>query len=166
EGFGLAVELLQIEPDRAKERKQIGTDRFARGIGGAHARETEHVLERAVDEEFAERVEHTARNRHALAIEDRLDIAPGDAEEGVKQPPLEWTRIFHADHHPGEHLLEYPWRSEKEGRADLPHVLHGSVGALRTGDAETRDQRLRIVEIMVPDPSERQVSERLVACGE
>jgi hypothetical protein len=43
EGFCLAVELLQVQADRAVEGKQVGPDRLARGIGDAHAREAEHI---------------------------------------------------------------------------------------------------------------------------
>ena len=35
--LGLAVELLQVEAERAIEREQIGADRLARGIGDADA---------------------------------------------------------------------------------------------------------------------------------
>ena len=53
-----------------------------------------------------------------------------------------------------------------EGRADLLHVLHRGLGTLRTSEAEAGDQRLRIIEIVVADPGERQIGERLVALGE
>ena len=55
-GFGLAVELLQVEAERAIEGEEIGADRLARGIGDADAREAERVLQRAVDQEIAEPV--------------------------------------------------------------------------------------------------------------
>ena len=37
EGFGLAVELLQVHAERAVEREQVRPDRLAGGVGDAHA---------------------------------------------------------------------------------------------------------------------------------
>ena len=54
--LGLAVELFQVEAERAVEGEQVGADRFARGVGDADAGEAERVLQRAVDQELAERV--------------------------------------------------------------------------------------------------------------
>ena len=165
-GFGLAVELLQVQADRAVEREQVGPDRLARGIGDAHAREPEHVLERPVDQKLAERVKRAAGQRHRLAVEDLLAVTPRDGEEGVERPPLDRAGVLHADHDAGQHLLEHARRSEIEGRADLLQVRHRGVAALRAGEAEGGDQRLRIVEIVIPDPGERQIGERLVALGQ
>ena len=50
EGLGLPVELLEVEPERAVEREELGPDRLARGVGDAHAREAERVLQRPVDQ--------------------------------------------------------------------------------------------------------------------
>ena len=51
-GFGLAVELFQIDAERAIEAEDFRADRFAGGIADANAREPEAVLKRAVDEEI------------------------------------------------------------------------------------------------------------------
>jgi hypothetical protein len=48
-GFGLAVELLEVDADRAIEAEQVGTDRGAGGVGDADAAHAEHVLQRPVD---------------------------------------------------------------------------------------------------------------------
>src|SRR5207248_2685870 len=110
EGFGLAVELLQVQADRAIEREQVGPDRFTRGVSDAHAREAEHVLERTVNDQLAQRIEEPREQRNALAVEDLLAMAARTAEEGMKDPPLERARILHPDHHAGEHLLEHARR--------------------------------------------------------
>ena len=55
-GLGRAVELLQVDADRAVEGEQVRADRLARGVGDAHAREAERVAQRRVDEQVAERV--------------------------------------------------------------------------------------------------------------
>ena len=130
ERFGLAVELLQVQAERAIEREQVGADRLARRVGDAHAREAEHVLERPVDQELAERIEQPAVQRHRLAVEDLLAVAPRDADEIVEQLALDEARILHADHHAGQHLLEDARRREVEGRPDLAQVRPSTVSPL------------------------------------
>ena len=166
EGLGLPVELLQIETDRAIEREQIGADGFARGIGHAHAREAEHVLERAIEQDIADRIEQPADERHGLAIEDAFAIAPRHADEIVEQLALDIAGILHADHHAREQSLERARRREIEARADLAQVGHHSLGALRAGHAEAGDQALRIVQVMIADPGQRQIGERHVLFGQ
>ena len=60
-GLGRAVELLQVDADRAVEGEQVGPDRLARGVGDAHAREAERVAQRRVDQQVAERVARGGR---------------------------------------------------------------------------------------------------------
>ena len=57
-------------------------------------------------------------------------------------------------------------RREIEGRADLAQIGHRGVGIFRTGGAEAGDQALRVIEIMVADPGERQIGERDVVLGQ
>ena len=75
---------------------------------------------------------------------------------------LDEAGVLHADHHAGQHLLEGARRREEEGRPDLAEVRHRGVAALRARHAEARDQALRVVEIMIADPGERQIGQRLV----
>src|SRR6185436_15194419 len=82
--FGLSVELLQVQPDRAIEYEQIGADRLASRIGNAHAREPEHILERFVNEYPADGVKNTARKRHWLAGENSLTMLSRDRQKIVK----------------------------------------------------------------------------------
>ena len=53
-GFGAAVELLQVDAERAVEIEDIRPDRLAGGVGQANPAEAQGVLERAVDQELAE----------------------------------------------------------------------------------------------------------------
>ena len=46
-GLGAAVELLQVDPDRAVEPENLRADRLAGGVGHADAAEPERVAERA-----------------------------------------------------------------------------------------------------------------------
>ena len=52
------------------------------------------------------------------------------------------------------------------GWAELAQVVGGGVGAFGTCHAEARHIALRIVEIVVADPGERQIGEHLVAVGQ
>src|SRR6202008_2011064 len=51
--LGHAVELLQIDPERAVEGEEVGSDRLARGIGEADAAEAQSILERPVNQHVA-----------------------------------------------------------------------------------------------------------------
>src|SRR6201981_2096614 len=56
-GFGLPVELLEVDAERAPEPEDFRPDCFPCRIGEADAGNAEPVLERSVDQELAERVE-------------------------------------------------------------------------------------------------------------
>jgi hypothetical protein len=74
--------------------------------------------------------------------------------------------VLHADVHPRQKRLEHPRRREVIGGADLAEVARRRLRALRAGDAEAGDVALRVVEIVIADPGQRQVGERLVAVGQ
>src|SRR5262245_39128226 len=112
---------------------------------------------------MSDSVKRTADERHRLAVEYPVAMTPRAAEEIVKHTTVERTRVLHANHHPGEHLLQHARRGDEKSRADLAHVLEDRVAAFRTGNTEAGDQRLHVVEIMVTRPRRRQIGERLVA---
>ena len=53
-----------------------------------------------------------------------------------------------------------------EGRADLAQILGGRRRAFRAGHAEARDQALRVIEIVIADPGQREIGQHLVAIGQ
>ena len=136
--LGLAVELLQVEPERAIEREQVRADRLAGGIGDANAREAERVLQRAIDQEIAERVMQPREPRHGLPVGDLLAPSARDAHEMAEQPALGRARVLHPDHHARQQRLEHARRREMEGRADLAQIFGGGRRAFRAGHAEAR----------------------------
>src|SRR5207237_4767522 len=71
-GFGLPVELLQVDAKRAIEAEDLGTDRLARRVADADARKAESVLERAINQDLAQPIEQARRERHASLVEDLL----------------------------------------------------------------------------------------------
>jgi hypothetical protein len=165
-GLGLSVKLLEIEAERAIERKQIRADRLAGGVGDADAGESERIFQRTVDQRLAERVVRAGGPWQRLAIDDLLAPAARDGHEMAKQPALERAGVLHPDHHPRQQRLEHPRRGEMEGRPDLAKVLGRGVGAFRAGHAEPGDEALRVIEVMVARPGQRQKGEHFVAIGQ
>ena len=138
EGLGLPVKLLQIEAHRAVEVEQVRADRLARGVGHAHARKAEHILERAIDQDIAEPVKQPAGKRHRLLVEQFATVFARHADEIMEQLALEETGIFHADHHAREQKFERARRREIEARPDFAQVGHCRVAVLRACRAEAR----------------------------
>ena len=97
--------------------------------------------------------------RHRLAVEDFLAVFARDADEIVEQLALEEAGVLHADHHPRQQHFERARRREIKARPDLAQILHRRVGIFRAGHAEARHQPLRIIEIVIADPGERQIGE-------
>ena len=56
--LGHAIELLQVDPERAVEGKEVRSDRLARGIGEADAAETQSIFERPVNQQVTEPIQH------------------------------------------------------------------------------------------------------------
>ena len=162
-GLGLAVELLEIDAKRAEEGEQVLADRLARRIGDADVGKAKHILQRRVDQEVSERIGDAARQRRRAALEDRLAIFLRDADVVTEQLALEPAGILHADGDAGQKALENARRREIEGRADLAKILRHRLVAFRAVHAEARDVALRVVEIVVADPGQRQVCKHAVA---
>ena len=85
----------------------------------------------------------------------------------MKHAAFDRGGVFHADHEAGQHGLEHARRREEEGRPDLAQILlRPSRGPSGQAMAEARDKALRVVQIVVADPGQRQVGERHVVFGE
>ena len=164
--LGLAVELLEVQPQRAIEGEKVGADRFAGGVGDADSGEAEDVLERSVDERFAERIVQPRQHRNRLPVDDLFAPFPGDAEKVPEHRALDRPGVLHPDHHAGQQGLEDARRREVKGRPDLAQIVLRGVGAFGAGHAEAGDETLGVVEIMVADPGQRQVGQHLVAIGQ
>src|SRR5580704_18430277 len=66
--LGHPVELLQIDPEGAVERKEVRSDRLARRIGEADAAETQGILQRPVDQHVTEPIQHSLGQRYAMPV--------------------------------------------------------------------------------------------------
>src|SRR5262249_24352733 len=119
--------------------------------------------QRLIDQELPELVEKPSPQGDRRTIEDGFAVAPGNTDEGAKHPALEATRILHADHDARQHLLEGARRREEERRTDLLQVLHRGLATLRAGHAKSGDESLRVIEVVIADPSEWQIRQRFVA---
>ncbi len=93
-------------------------------------------------------------------------MAARHVDEIVKQFPLHQTRVFHADHHAREQQFKRARRREIETWPDFAQVGHGRVRAFWTGRAKSGNQALRVIEIVIADPSERQIGKRHVVLGQ
>src|SRR5260370_27178765 len=89
-------------------------------------------------------------------------MPPRNAKEIVEHSPLDCRSVLHADHHPRQHGLENARRSEIEGWSDLAQILLDRLTALGTRHAKSSHEALRIVEVMIAHPGERQVGDRHV----
>ncbi|MPL60733.1 hypothetical protein SDC9_06294 [bioreactor metagenome] len=160
-GLGLAVELLQVDAERAVEVEDLRPDRLARGIADADAREAEGVLQRPEDEEPAKRIAQPVEHADRFAVEDRGADPAGQRHVMVEQPFLHPPRIFHADHHLRQLAFEYPRRGEEIGRPDLAQVGHHRRGVFRAVHGEARPIGLSDREDEIADPGHRQIGEHL-----
>ena len=164
--FGLAVELLHVDAERAVEVEDLRPDRLARGVGHAHAAHAERVLERAVDQEIAQPIEQPVERGDRPAVEQRRPDAAGDRHEGLEHAALEEARILHADRDLGDQVLQHARRREVIGRTDLAQVGHHRGRRFGTVHHQADDIALGIGEDVIADPGHRQVGEQLVAFPE
>src|SRR6202023_1517259 len=104
--LGHAIELLQIDPDRAIKSEEVGSDRLACGIGEADAAEAQRILERPVDQQVAEPIEHPLDQRHATPVKYCRPDLLGEVQEKMKEPALRPAGILHADHDLRQDALE------------------------------------------------------------
>ena len=102
EGFGLPVELLQVQPKRAVEAEELGADGFSGRVGDPDIGKAKRILQRLVNEKTAEAIKQLSVERHLFAMQDGLAMAPCDRHEGLEQPTLQGARILHADGDAGE----------------------------------------------------------------
>ena len=164
--LGLAVELFEVDAQRAVEIKDFRPDRLARRIAHAHPAKTERVLERAIDKEVSQPVFEAIPDPHGFAIQNCRPHLAGVPHEDVEQPFLEPAGIFHPDHHICQLCLEHARRREVIGRPDLAQVkLHG-LGALGAVDAEAAPIGLPDGKDEIPDPGHRQVGQHLFVTGQ
>src|SRR3990172_3808292 len=135
-GLGGPVELLQVDPDRAVEHEEIGSDRLAGGVGELHPAHAEDVAQRPVHEQVAEPVEAAVDDPdRLLRVQDPGADAAREAHEVVVHAALQPPRVLHADCDLGEQPLQHRRRREVVGRADLAHVGHHRRG--RLGDRKS-----------------------------
>ena len=80
----------------------------------------------------------------------------------MKYSLFDLARIFHADHHLGQHVFVDARWCEVIGGADLPQVGENGCAALRAVDGKTRNQRLGVGEKVVAHPGHGQIGEHLL----
>ncbi|MNS93657.1 hypothetical protein D3C72_1278420 [compost metagenome] len=165
-GFGRAVQLLEVDADGAVEAEQVGADGGAGRVGDAHARQSQHVFQGAVDEQFAQLVADAVSQRHGLAVQNLRAAALGHVHEMAEHVALDAARVFHAYHHAGEHVLEHARWRKVAGGADFAHVDHHRVARFGAVDGKAGHHGLRQREQAVADPRHGQVGQDVFIVGE
>ncbi len=115
---------------------------------------------------MADGVENATRNRHRLAGENRLAVLARDLQEIVKHAAFDRGGVVHPDHQAGQHGFEHARRSEVEAWPDLAQILLDRLGTFGARHAEACDKALRVIQIVVTNPCERQVGKRHIVFGE
>ena len=159
--LGGAVDLLEVDAERAKEAEGVGPERRAAGIDPARAPQAELVAHRAVDQDLAERAGPAGRS--ATGLPSRMALRPlGQPAEILEQPALERGRIGRPDLHLGQHVLPDPRRrqaivgpSSRRSRC----TVSGLSGQLLVNPTRGQHQR----EQRVADPRHRQIAQQFVA---
>ena len=95
--FGLAVELPQLDAERAVEHERILAHRLAAGEGAAQPRQTELILDRPADQPLAERTEQAFLQGRFAAVELSPFGREGGRHEELIDQFLQPRRIFHAN---------------------------------------------------------------------
>ena len=79
-----------------------------------------------------------------------------------ENPALQPAGVLHADRDAGEQALENARRREIEGRPDLAQIVRDRLLAFRAVHAEAGNVALRVIEVVIADPGERQVGKYAV----
>src|SRR5262244_462051 len=99
--------------------------------------------------------------RHFLAVEDFLAPAPRHRDEVAEHVAFQTARVLHAHHGQRDEVLVDARGCKGVGSADFAPVLAYRFRALRTIDAETGGERLRVRKHMIADPGEREIGDNL-----
>ena len=158
----LAVELLQIDAERAVEIEDLRPDRLTRRIADADARIAQRVLQRPVDKNIAQPVAQAVHPRDRLAVKDRGTDLAGKGHVAVEHALLDASRILHADHDVGQLAFEDARRGEEIARPDLAQVGHHGRGILGAIDGKAGPEGLPDRKDEIPDPGHRQIGEDVV----
>src|SRR5207253_5085216 len=124
--FGRAVDLFEVDAERAEEPIGIGAERSAAGIGPTRAAQAELVAHRRVNEDFAEREAEAGRERKRLAVVPGEFRALGEIAEELEQAALERRGVASADLDRREHIFPDALRCQKRRGAEFAQIaLHG-----------------------------------------
>mmetsp|Transcript_833 Transcript_833/g.1138 ORF Transcript_833/g.1138 Transcript_833/m.1138 type:complete len:590 (-) Transcript_833:30-1799(-) len=157
--FCLAVQLFEVDAERAVELENLRANGLACGVTDADAAVAQRVLERAVNQDITQLVLQAIHHADGFAIKDLAANLLGMFKEVVEHLALQGARVFHPDHDAGQLALENPRRSKEIGRADLTQIGHHRVSALWAVHAEPTPIRLADRKDEIPDPRHRQIGQ-------
>ena len=140
--FGLAIKLLQVDPQRAVEIENLWANRFTRSIAHAHTAEPKRVFQRAIHKQLTQLILHLIAKADVLAIQQRRPNLAGMGHVALKQPLLERACVLHADHHVGQLGFKHARRGEIISRPNLAQIHMHGVGTFGAIGAKPRPHRL------------------------
>ena len=164
-GLGGAIQLLEVDANRAVEGEQVRANRLTRGVGHAHPAQAQGVAQRAVDQQIAQRIQEPVGQADWRAVHQGRANPLGQGHAGMKQMALEGAGVFHADHHAGQQAFKHPGRGEVIGGPDFLEIDRHRGWRFRAVDHIATGQPLRITEDVLPDPGWRQIGQHLFAVG-
>ena len=161
--LGLAVELPQLDAERAIEYECIFPHGFAASECAAQARQPELILDRAADQPLADRVERTLLEGGLLT----LQLAPFGGECGRHEElidrALQRRGIFHADLDRGQQVIPASRCGEIERRGDLAQVVEHGLLTFRNIDGEAKRDTGCHRHREIADPGDRQIGQNSFA---
>ena len=161
--LGGAVDLLQVDPDRAEEAERVGAERRAAGIDEPGAAQPELIAQRRVDQHFADRpLQPQARPAPACprprssrrARRRRGNTGTASASATPNRPPCTVTAVsVFSQKRGGASAIVGP--SSRRSRV----TVSGCSGKLQVNPTQ---QMQRQREQRIADPRHRQIGQMLV----
>jgi len=137
--LGLAVQLAQVDTERAVEEEGVLAHRLATGQRRAHTVEAELVLDRPVEQVLAQTVHQPLGQAGRLAFELQALHFHTQVDEVVEDALLQRGGVFHAHTDRRQQVVPAARRREVQGGRDLAQVAQH--GLLPFGDVDGEAQR-------------------------
>ncbi len=161
-GFRGAVDLLQIDAERAKEAERVGAQRSAARQAPARASQAELVAHRAIDDELAEQIGEPGAERDRLGVLLQQLTPHGDIAKIAVDRPLEPRCVGSPHLQRGQHVLPNSRRPEQGAGAKLAQVALHCLRAFRAVAGRSRNKAGAEREDGIAHPGHRQVAEPVV----
>ncbi len=158
-GFCHAVELFDVNPERAVKRKDFRPDRLPCRVRQANAPKPQVVLEGPVNQELPDAVQQPLPGAGWLLGEHPAAHALRHIHKVVKDLAFDPTRIFNANHHRGQNIFPNARWGKEIGRADLVYIVQHRGPTFRAIHRKAGTIKHAVRKNMIPHPGHRQVGD-------